>query len=91
MITAALAIALLGVSPIPGASPVSMTGGGKFIVVIDACAKDGTCQKFRWPVNASSLLQCQRSGTFAVVGWGLQHPSYKLKSWRCAKADEIDL
>ena len=74
------------------ASPAS-TGGvaGKFVVVIDACAADGKCEKFRWPVDVSSLVQCQRTGTFAIVGWGAEHPSYKLKSWRCAKADEVDL
>ncbi len=86
MIHAALAIALFG------ASPVSATGAaGKFIVVIDACASNGKCEKFRRPIDASSLLQCQRSGTFAVVGWGVEHPDYKLRSWRCAKADEVEL
>jgi hypothetical protein len=86
VIHAALALGLLA------ASPVSMAGaGGKFIVVIDACAADGKCETFRWPLDVGSMIQCERSGTFAVVGWGVQHPNYRLRSWRCAKADEIDL
>ena len=85
MIRAAVALSLLA------AAPASMAGAVKYIVVIDACAADGKCQKFRWPVDVGSMLQCERSGTFALVGWRAQHPNYKLRSWRCAKADEIDL
>jgi hypothetical protein len=89
LIKAAIAIAMLCAAPV---SPTGYVASEKFVVVIVACKADGECEEFRWPIDVSSILQCQRSaGAFTVARWGVSHPSYTLKSWRCAKADENDL
>jgi hypothetical protein len=88
---AAAALILAAFSFQRPAHAAEFDAGQHWSVMIHAC--DAThCENFKRPTEADSEIQCQMTvGMMGAMQWGVQHQSWTVKKWRCAKDGEAEL
>ena len=70
---------------------LTLSSSPHFDIAILACEMDH-CEHFITPVDADNEVACMMtSGLERAARWQIDHPSWKILEWHCAKPGEADL
>ncbi len=60
-------------------------------LVIAACLATGECRETTLTYDAHdvSLMTCMAAGQAEIARWQQQHPSWRIKRWRCGIARQM--